>query len=129
MTQTTSAAIGAALWASNGISDPRKGVEAFNYGPALGSPKGNPEWDAFERVRDALGDVAVTFSSQQWKLEEAARAVRHAVTPGEQREAMTAYRVTFHAVDRTLETVKAGPLAFFRFGRVGNVLQRFNPFA
>lgn len=129
MSDSTSRAIADSLWASNGVNNPTVDRSIFNYGAALGAPKGNAEYDAFERTREALGTVAMAFSRRQWELEEAARAVRHAVTPTEQAEALAAYRVTFHAVDRALEHVAAGPLKWFRYGRVGEVLKSFNPFA
>ena len=109
----------------------------FNYGRALGVPKAsdNP-WNAsdpglrYKHARDyasALGSIATQFSDAAWKLEMKLRDVRNACTPAEQTQALSELDVAFHAVDRLTEQVTFGPLKFYRYGRIGNVLRHFTP--
>lgn len=100
----------------------------FNYGRALGAPKDNAEFVAIETVAQALGQINMQLSAAHWRLDMALKNVRDAETATEQAAYLAVLRETFHHVDRKLETVASGPVKFYRYGRIGNVLRSFNPF-
>lgn len=72
------------------MRDPRK--DGFNYGPALGVPAaGTAARSVYETARAAwqkLSDEELRLARKAWALSEAMRAVRLAVTPQEQGEAV-----------------------------------------
>lgn len=106
---------------------PKVDRSIFNYGPAIGGPKGNAEYDATVIYTQALGACYIKMSAAAWKMEMALKMVRDACDPQEQAAALDAMRVAFHEVDRDLETIAAGPVKFYRYGRIGNVLRHFTP--
>jgi hypothetical protein len=99
--------------------DPR--TAGFNYGRALGAPKGNAAYDEAVRHTQALGDVAMKFSAAQWRLEMATREVRNACSPEEQITALHELAVIRAEVDEATREVTGahGRRWFhaFRFGR------------
>ncbi len=101
----------------------------FNYGRALGTPKGQhrAEYEALQSQARAWAEVARQFSVAAWALEMALKRTRDGETLGEQHDAMQEAREIFHDYDRKLERVESGPCKWFRYGRTGNVLSRFAP--
>lgn len=116
----------------------------FNYGAALGRPKHGAaigptatwedqspasRYDAMMAFCGRLAEAQQQLSRHQWALEMALRDIRCACSTTEQTDAIAAAEKVWYAADRGTEVLDGDGARWHRYGRVGNVLRRFNPFA